>query len=846
MDFGNLNDKQIEAVKYLEGPLLILAGAGSGKTSTMTHRIAYLIEQGVSPWSILAVTFANKAATEMRDRVEALVGSTRGMWIMTFHAMCLRMLREHADVIGYNRDFVIYDTTDQKTIARNIIKELNLDPKQYKAPYILSVISDKKEQGITPRQFEEQSGTDIKSRALVNAYYMYEKTLKENDAMDFDDLLLNAVRLLKADESVLLDYQKRFKYIMVDEYQDTNHIQYELVHLLAEKHQNICVVGDDDQCIYQWRGADIRNILDFENDFPKAKVIKLEQNYRSKANILTAAHSVIENNKSRKYKKLWTEAEAGDKITYYRAEDEKDEASFVAGEIELLMHKSWEDMGVAGFANSKGTGESNGGRYKYSDFAILYRTNAQSRQFEEALTRRDIPYRVLSGLRYYDRKEIKDIMAYMRLVVNPKDDLSLRRIINEPKRGIGDKTLDKLSALAGVRGESLFEALSSPEVIQSLPGKASIQVKEMVDVINACRAEEENLTVTDIYDQLLVKTGYLAALEAENTIEADGRIENLMEFKSVIQDYEQEASVDAIRERLGTDDAVIRERPGTDDAVISERSGTEDVAGIRADVFDRREMESAGPSISGFMEKLSLMAEIDNHDENEDAVVMMTMHSSKGLEFPVVFLPGMEDGLFPGHRSFETPYGIEEERRLCYVGMTRAKERLFLTGASVRTMYGRTEYTRESQFLRELDKKVVTGDAIFERRNDFGIGRVVGPGVYTGSVDGAASAAMSGYKPYDAMKGGNSYDAMNDSHSYYAMKGGNPYDVLKRAKEATKKTVRDAELSAISFAVGDKVEHKKFGIGTVIAVTPSSVTVDFGGDIGSKKLAPGMAPIKRV
>ncbi len=778
MNYGNLNNKQIEAVKCTEGPLLILAGAGSGKTSTMTHRIAYLIDQGVEPWRILAVTFTNKAATEMRERVEALVGSTRGMWIMTFHAMCLRMLREHADVIGYNKDFVIYDTTDQKTVVRNIIKELNLDSKIFKVPYILAVISDKKEQGITPRKFEEQSDSDARSKALVNAYYKYEKTLKDNNAMDFDDLLINAVKLLKVDERILLEYQERFRYIMVDEYQDTNRIQYELIHLLAERYQNICVVGDDDQCIYQWRGADIRNILDFEKDFPKAKVIKLEQNYRSKANILSAAHSVIEHNMSRKNKKLWTEAEAGDKVTYYRAEDEKDEASFVAGEIELLMT----DEANEGRKNS---GKNSGAHRKYSDFAVLYRTNAQSRQFEDAFTRRDIPYRVLSGLRYYDRKEIKDIMSYMRLVVNPKDEISFRRIINEPKRGMGEKTLEKLQALALVRGESMLETLEDPAVLHSLPSKAIEPVKRMVDIITQCRLEEENLRVSDIYNQLLVNTGYLSSLENENTIEADGRIENLMEFKTVILDYEEEMSGNAVR-------------------------------GVLQEVEDGE--EEMGPSLSGFMEKISLMAEIDNHDEKEDAVVLMTMHSSKGLEFPVVFLPGMEDGLFPGHRSFDTPDGIEEERRLCYVGMTRAKERLFLTSAATRTLYGRTDYTRESQFLREVDKRVLSGDSVFVRRNDFGIGRVTGPGVYTGSVDGASSAAMNGFKPYDA---------------------------LKAAREATKKAATPSA-SNIEYAIGDRVEHAKFGPGTVTATTGSTVTVLFDSESSEKKLAKGMAPLTKL
>lgn len=760
MDFGNLNDKQIEAVCYTEGPLLILAGAGSGKTSTMTHRIAYLVENGIcEPRNILAVTFTNKAAREMRERVEALVGYTAGMWIMTFHAMCLRILREHAGVLGYDENFVVYDTTDQKTVARNIIKELRLDSKEYKPAYILAVISDLKEQGISPAQYESAAGNDAKSKALVNAYYMYERILKENNAMDFDDLLLNAVKLFKRDERALLKYQERFKYIMVDEYQDTNHTQYELIHMLAERHKNICVVGDDDQCIYQWRGADIRNILDFERDFPGAKVIKLEQNYRSKGNILDAAHSVIENNKSRKGKKLWTEQEAGEKITYYRAEDEKDEASFVADEIMMLMDK--------------------GGR-NYKDFAILYRTNVQSRQFEESLTRRDIPYRVLSGLRYYDRKEIKDILAYMRLVVNPSDEISLVRIINAPKRGIGEKTFEKLRAFSAVRNESILKLLEDESIVSALPAKAQEPIGNMVKVLKLLREEEENLRVSDIYDQLLVNTGYLEALEAEKTIEAEGRIENLLEFKSVILDYEEEMA------------------KGEDSKFFDEDEGLE------------------GPSLSGFMEKISLMADVDNHDENEDAVVLMTMHSAKGLEFPVVFLPGMEDGLFPSHRSYDNPEGIEEERRLCYVGMTRAKERLFLTGATVRTLYGRTEYNRESQFLREIDSKLLRGDAVFQRREDIGFGRVNGPGVATGSIDGAGSNSLIGYNPYDAYK----------------------------SKEATKKSAAN-QGESLTFEVGDQVEHKKFGKGVVKAYTETTVTVDFEG-VGEKKLATAVAPITKI
>lgn len=779
MDLSKLNDKQREAVQYIDGPLLILAGAGSGKTSTMTHRIAYMLEQGIRPYNILAVTFTNKAANEMRERVEKLTGNTFGMWIMTFHAMCLRILRQDADAIGYDKNFVIYDTTDQKTLAKNIIKELNLDPKSFKPAYILAVISEKKEQGITPEDFEEVSGSDPKSTALVKAYKLYEKRLQENNAMDFDDLLLNAVKLLEKRKDILDKYVRRFHYVMVDEYQDTNHIQYKLIKMLAKDHKNICVVGDDDQCIYEWRGADIRNILDFEKDFPNAKIVKLEQNYRSFGNILAGAHSVIENNKGRKDKKLWTDKESGEKIVYERADTEKEEAQFVASQIALFVDG----------------GRPDGGDWHYKDFAILYRTNAQSRQFEEALTARSIPYRVLSGLRYYDRKEIKDIMAYMRLVVNPKDDMSLRRIINEPKRGVGDKTIEKLQAFAGVRGESMLEALASEEVLATLPGKAYSEVKNMVEIINLCRSEQENLRVSDIYDQLLVKTGYLAALESEKTIEAEGRIENLMEFKTVIYDYEQEMGM----ERLV-------------DAEMDVRDGYSDFV----DEFGE-ETESEGPTLAGFMEKISLMADVDNHDETQDAVVMMTMHSAKGLEFPVVFLPGMEDGLFPGHRSFDSIEEMEEERRLCYVGMTRAKERLFMTSAAIRTMYGRTEYTRESQFLREIDPKVMTGDSIYVRNDDYGMGRVAGPGVPTGSFDGYASDDYAGY---------------------------NPFNALKAAKEALKKQVAKEERES-DFEIGDIVEHAKFGVGHVTDMTESTVTVNFA-SVGTKKLAKGIAPLKKI
>lgn len=729
---SKLNKQQREAAMYTEGPLLILAGAGSGKTSTMTHRIAYMIEElHINPYQILAVTFTNKAAGEMRDRVEALVGEGLNMWILTFHSACLRILRKHAEVLGYGTDFAVYDPTDQKTVVKNIIKELGLDPKKFKPAYFLGAISKCKEQKISPAEYQLENGDDYKEKCIYEVYFRYEKTLKKNNAMDFDDLLLNAVRLFEKDEAVLLEYQNRFRYIMVDEYQDTNMLQYQFVKMLAEAHDNICVVGDDDQCIYQWRGADIRNILEFEKDFKNAKVIKLEQNYRSTSNILDAAHSVIAHNRGRKPKKLWTEHEAGNKITYFRAENERDEAYFVAAEINRIKTID----------------------RKYSDFAILYRTNAQSRTFEEALSNRGIPYRVLGGLRYYDRKEIKDMLCYMRLVQNHADDLALTRIINEPKRGIGGKTLEKLTALASVRQESLFETLLDEEVVSSFSAKASANIEKLAELIAMLSIEQSNMRISDLYDELLVKTGYLKDLEEQNTLEAESRIENLMEFKSVIYDYEK---------------------------------------------------NDPNITLPEFMERIALLAEVDNHDADENAVVLMTMHSAKGLEFPFVFLPGLEDGLFPGWRAFDREDGLEEERRLCYVGITRAKERLWLTSAEMRTMYGKTDYTRESQFLREMDKKLLEGDAVFEKKRK-------------DPAEGAFSDGISREKPFQ------------------------PFDQLKYARQQTKQNV---EALSGSFLPGDRVSHPKFGEGTVQASDARTVTVAFAD--GTKKLAIGFAPIKKI
>ncbi len=736
MDYlDNLNDKQREAAIHTEGPLLILAGAGSGKTSTMTHRIAYLIkEKGVSPYNILAVTFTNKAAGEMRERVEELIGSASGMWITTFHAACLRILRRHAELLGYEKGFNVYDPTDQKVIVKKIVKDMELDEKKFTPNYCLSVISDCKEKNKSPDTYRHEQENNPIRKALADIYERYQSTLRKNNSMDFDDLLLNTVKLFEKHEDILEDYRHQFRYVMVDEYQDTNYLQYKFVTLIAEKHENICVVGDDDQCIYQWRGADIKNILDFEKDFSDAKVVKLEQNYRSHSNILDAANSVIKNNKGRKSKKLWTERDSGEKIQFYSAYDDKEEARYVSSEIEKLH----------------GKGRS------YRDFAILYRTNIQSRTFEEALSAFHIPYQVIGGLRYYDRKEIKDMMAYLRLVQNPKDDLAVLRVINEPKRGIGGKTVDKLISYAEAKGISLFELLTEDETIEMLPSKGQEPVKNMIQVISDYNKEQENLKISDIYDNLMVKTGYLKALEDQNTVESEGRIENLLDFKSVIYDYE---------------------------------------------------VEDPNITLFEFMEKITLISDIDNHDKSEDAVTLMTLHSAKGLEFPVVFMPGMEEGLFPGSRAMESPGGMEEERRLCYVGMTRAREKLYLTAAKARTVYGRYNHMLESKFLKEVDKSLLDG------WKDMGRDERMFHGAY-GAEDGFSEPEV--YRPFDH---------------------------LKQIKESVNRQYDQVE--SLDLNNGDRIRHAKFGEGMVLESNGKIVSVMFD-NAGKKKLAIDMAPLTKL
>lgn len=774
MDLSRLNKEQQEAVKHMEGPLLILAGAGSGKTTMMTHRIAYMLEKGVSPYNILAVTFTNKAAGEMKDRIESLTGGTRGMWVMTFHAMCVRILRNHGDVLGFKNGFSIYDESDKKALLKRIVKDLKIDEKIYPVSYLGSVISSCKEAEEDPDDYIENNSMNFKAETVAKVYARYMEDLQQNNAMDFDDLLWNVVKLFEVSSEVLSYYQERFKYIMVDEYQDTNYLQYKLIHALAEKSHNLCVVGDDDQCIYQWRGADIRNILDFEKDFPETKVIKLEQNYRSDANILDLANSVITNNRNRKAKELWTDRNEGSKITYRRLEDEQREAWYVGGEIQRLH----DEEGIP-----------------FNDMAILYRKNAQSRPFEEKFSFRGIPYRVLGGTRFYDRKEIKDVMSYMHLVENPSDDVAMARIINEPKRGLGPKSLGGIVSYAKAYKLSIFEALKEQEVLGSLSRKSRAAVEDLVTMLDELGTEQDNMELSDIYDNLIRRSGYLTALEAENTVEADARIENILELRSVIAEFEEKAAGSVL-----TDE---------EDEFREERDR------LREDGFDVKE-----PTLlQSFLERIALLSDIDNRDESEDAVVMMTLHSSKGLEFPVVFMPGMENGLFPGSTSMDDPSKMEEERRLCYVGITRAMRKLYLTGAQTRMLYGRTDFTIESEFMREMDTNLLEGDPTVAER-----------AASAGGIRG--DGGILGMREFKGR-----YECSADGYDASFSK---PFDALKFAKKQASKGISNE-----GFEAGDRIRHPKFGEGLLIEQDAKTLTIAFD-SVGIKKLGKGFVKLTKV
>ena len=633
----NLNPEQQEAVLHTEGPLLILAGAGSGKTKVLTCRIAYMIEEkGVNPWNILAITFTNKAAREMKERVGQLIGSTQDMWISTFHAACARILRKDIERLGgYKSNFVIYDTKDQESVIKDCLKELNLNEKNFPFKAVSAVISNAKNLLEDPVRFSQKNMHEIRDRKMADIYTLYQKKLKKNNALDFDDILFKAVEVLANNPDILAYYQNKFKYIMIDEYQDTNYCQYRLVSLLAKQHHNLCVVGDDDQSIYSWRGADIGNILNFEKDFPDTKVIKLEQNYRSTQTILDAANAVIKNNFGRKSKKLWTENETGGSIQFYNAMDEWGEANFISSEIKQLQE-----------AYGK----------KLNEFAVLYRTNAQSRVIEEAFMSHGIPYRIIGGFKFYDRKEVKDVIAYLRLVQNPNEDVSLKRVINIPKRGIGNTTLEAIQSYARQNDDSMFGALLSINDIGGVSKKALSNINEFVKLISGLMAAAEMKKPSEVLKELLDKSGYIDSLQKEGDEDSLTRAENIRELLSATLEFES---------------------------------------------------KNPEANLQQFLEQMALMSDIDNLETEAEAVVLMTLHSAKGLEFPIVFMSGMEEGVFPSQRSYFEENQMEEERRLMYVGITRARESLYLTAAFERTIFGSTTYNIVSQFIKEIPKDLI-------------------------------------------------------------------------------------------------------------------------------------------
>lgn len=628
----DLNDRQKEAVKYNEGPLLVLAGAGSGKTRVLTYKIAYLVNNGVNPNNIMAITFTNKAAEEMKERVADLLPGVRGFLVSTFHSACVRFLRKDIDNIGFDRNFIIYDPLDQKALLKECLKELNLDDKKFTPRGALNYIGRQKDKLLTPKESLDTS-KNIWEETMAKIYNLYQKRLKENNALDFDDLIMKTVELFNTCPNILKYYQDRFMHILVDEYQDTNHAQYVLVKMLSQKHRNLCVVGDDDQSIYAFRGADLQNILDFEKDYPDAKIIRLEQNYRSTQNILKAANSVIDYNFGRKKKTLWTENEPGDKIRCVTLENEYEEAEFIASEIEKLLDDGW----------------------NYGDVAILYRTNAQSRVLEETMVKKQIPYKMIGGVRFYHRREIKDLLAYLRVIINPSDDVSLTRIINVPKRGIGNATLNKLRSLAEQKNSSIYHIIEEIEGT-NFTTRIKNNLKDFYKMMEDFIYKKSKYTISELMNYILEKTGYIENLEAENTPNATSRIENLQEMIS---------------------------------------------AGIE---FEKQNPKA---SLEDFLVELALLTDVDQLEESDQAVTLMTLHGAKGLEFPVVFLAGMDEGIFPHSRAMVDDEELEEERRLCYVGITRAKKKLYFTRAWKRSLYGNTSYYMASRFIDEIPRELL-------------------------------------------------------------------------------------------------------------------------------------------
>ncbi|RHO80793.1 DNA helicase PcrA [Clostridiaceae bacterium AF42-6] len=736
-DLELLNREQQEAVLHVDGPLLILAGAGSGKTRVLTYRIAHLIDEcGVNPWNILAITFTNKAAGEMRERVDKIVGyGSESIWVSTFHSTCVRILRRYIDRLGYDTNFTIYDTEDQKTVMKSVCQKLQLDSKLYKERMLLNVISHAKDEYISPNEFLLEAKGDFRQEKIAQAYVEYQKELKKNNALDFDDLLVKTVELFQSCPDVLEYYQNRFRYIMVDEYQDTNTVQFKFISTLARQYRNLCVVGDDDQSIYKFRGANIRNILDFEKVFPDAKVVKLEQNYRSTQNILNAANGVIANNRGRKEKALWTENEQGEPILFQQFQNGYEEAEYVSGEISKKVRK---------------------GEAEYQDFAVLYRTNAQSRLFEEKFLYANIPYKIVGGVNFYSRKEIKDILAYLKTIDNGKDDLAVRRIINVPKRGIGNVTLAKVQAYADSRDISFFEALEEAGEIPGL-GKAALKIQPFVHLIHEMRLSLADMSIQDLIQAILDKTGYAEDLKNEDTDESEARLENIDEFINKAVTYEE---------------------------------GAEE------------------PNLSGFLEEVALVADIDSVEDGDNRVLLMTLHSAKGLEFPYVYLAGMEDGLFPSYMSIaadDPTEEIEEERRLCYVGITRAMKELTITCARCRMVRGETQYNNVSRFVREIPSELLARKSVMPREP----------------------------KKLEVPQ----------NTSYQKAKE------VFRTKTFDPQQFKVVKADKLDYTVGDQVSHVKFGKGTVLEITEGGrdyeVKVDFE-RFGVKKMFASFAKLKKV
>ncbi|MGG0185830.1 DNA helicase PcrA [Bacillus rhizoplanae] len=732
-----LNPQQQKAVQATAGPLLLMAGAGSGKTRVLTHRIAYLLgEKGVAPWNVLAITFTNKAAREMRERIDKLVGpEAEDIWISTFHSMCVRILRRDIDRIGINRNFTILDASDQLTVVKKIMKERNIDPKKFEPRSVLATISNAKNELLSAEKYAKKiSIADPYEKMTSDVYTEYQKRLLKNNALDFDDLIMTTIQLFERIPEVLEFYQRKFQYIHVDEYQDTNRAQYILVNKLAARFKNLCVVGDSDQSIYRWRGADIANILSFEKDYENAQVILLEQNYRSTQSILNAANAVIENNMNRKPKKLWTDNQVGSRISYYRAATEKDEAYFVAKKIR-------DEVQI--------------GNRKYTDFAVLYRTNAQSRMVEEIFLKSNIPYKIVGGIKFYDRKEIKDILAYLRLIANPDDEISFARIINVPKRGVGATSIDKIINYGVQNGLSLTAVLDEIEHV-GLSAKITKTVAEFAKQLHNWVNMQEYLSVTELVEEVLEKTGYRDALKNERTLESEGRLENLEEFLSVTQTFES---------------------------------------------------QSEDKSLVAFLTDLALVADIDRVDEDPTAgeeVILMTMHSAKGLEFPVVFILGLEEGIFPHTRSLMEEDEMQEERRLAYVGITRAEEELYVTNAQMRTIFGRTSMNKESRFISEIPEDLIeTLHEVKPKRESF------------------------------STKSKPTTTTTTRSRSAFV-------------RPAAKTTGGEQ----IGWSVGDKASHQKWGIGTVVSVKgdgdAKELDIAFPSPIGIKRLLAKFAPVTKV